>query len=154
MTLRALSIVILLVLLRNTAPTAAKDSYELRGKVLQIDGNPFHGVVPVVFLQGATAPFSTRTVADRAGHFTFKGLAPETYTLIVTVPRAGEQSQTVEVGPSFADSKRRVELTVLFERKPAPEGAHGVSVSQLAIPELATQEYERALGRLQNRDVP
>jgi tetratricopeptide (TPR) repeat protein len=31
---------------------------------------------------------------------------------------------------------------------------HGVSVSQLAIPEKATREYERALGCLGSRDVP
>ena len=84
-----------------------EDEYEFRGTVLQVDGRPFQGVLPVIFLQGATEPFTTRTVADGGGKFKFKKLLPGMYLLIIAVPRVGTIEQTIEVGPSWSDSKGR-----------------------------------------------
>jgi len=130
-----------------------RDTYQFRGRVVQNGGKPFTKIVPVAFLQGATTPFSAQTVVDPGGRFTFKGLLPGMYTLIVAVPRQGEKRQTIEVGPALADSSGRVELTILFERKPEVENVGEISVSQLAVPGKATREYEKALGRLEKRDI-
>ncbi len=125
----------------------------MRGKVVQSNVKRFQQATPVVFLQGSTTPFTTKTLADPSGQFSFKKLLRGTYTLIVAVPRAGEQKQTVVVSASLADSKGRVEVTVVFEPKPSQEDAHEISTTQLAIPDGAQREYEKALARLEKRDV-
>jgi tetratricopeptide (TPR) repeat protein len=75
------------------------------------------------------------------------------YTLIVAVPRSGELKRTIVVGPSLADAKGRISVELLFEPKPVSEESHQVSVSQLAIPENAQAEYDRAMARLEKREV-
>lgn len=130
----------------------APEKFELRGKVLSSDGKPFLDVVPQVFLHGAVSPFNSRTMADRGGEFRFKNLEPGMYTLIIAVPRAGEFKKTVEIGPSQADSKRRVTLELTIDPDPTEE-AHKVSLNQLSIPDKAMKAYEQALGRLEKRDI-
>jgi tetratricopeptide (TPR) repeat protein len=127
--------------------------YRLSGKILQSDNKPFKDVVPVVFLYGATNPFTTRTLADRAGGFGFKNLKPGAYILVAAVPRAGEMNRTIEIGPTFADSKGKVELTLLFEPRSPDDDAHTVSATELSIPQSAWNLYERALKRLEKHDT-
>ena len=131
-----------------------EDQYEFRGTVLQVDGRPFSGVVPVIFLQGATDSFTTRTVAGLGGKFQFKKLLPGMYVLIIAVPRWGQMQQTIEVGPSLSDSKGRIEKTFHFERRYSQASENTVSTQQLSIPQSATREYTRARDRLEKRDVP
>ena len=135
----------------SVAPGA--ELYEFRGQVVQDDGRPFRRVTPLVFLQGATSPFSARAVADSGGRFTFKRLLPGMYTLYIAVPHAGTLRRTVEVGASFADPKGRIEASFVVERKPSAAESSIISASQLSVPEKATLEYEKAQERLGKRDV-
>ncbi|MBI4472934.1 MAG: tetratricopeptide repeat protein [Acidobacteria bacterium] len=131
-----------------------KDTYEFRGKIRDSGGNSFDGVVPIVFLHGSTIPFATKTTAGPGGDFRFRNLRPGMYTLVIAVPRAGELQQTVEVGPSHADSKRRIEKLFVFDHRPLPaDNAHRVSVAELAVPASARREYGRAQSRLEKHDV-
>src|SRR5688572_1198750 len=137
----------------GTLAGAQRDRYEFRGRVLQETGKPIDHVTPVVFLHGSITPFTAKTLADGDGRFKFKDLLPGMYTLVVAVPRAGEISQTIEVGPTLADPKGRVEHSFRFERKRAPDETHEVSAAQLAIPEKAQREYEKAQEYLGKRDI-
>ena len=138
----------------STLNSFGRDSYEFRGRVLQPDGKPFRAAAAVAFLQGATTPFTTRTLADVSGNFKFKKLRPGMYTLIIAVPLWGEMRRTIEVGPSFADSKGRIETTFYLEEKYSRADHHTVSASQLTVPERAKREYRRALDRLEKREIP
>ncbi|MBI3667099.1 MAG: tetratricopeptide repeat protein [Acidobacteria bacterium] len=111
-----------------------------------------------VFLHGATTPFSAATRSDPRGRFRFRKLPAGAYTLAVYVPGSGEVRQTVEVGPSLAVSKGRVNVTVdtshpqnissevLLSRSVAP-------ARQLTVPPAAYREYSKAEKRLARRDV-
>ncbi|MBM3792085.1 MAG: tetratricopeptide repeat protein [Acidobacteria bacterium] len=142
-----------ILVLTLAAIQAGTELYEIAGRILQSDGKPFAQVVPVVFLDGAYKPFSTGTRADHRGEFRFKKIAPGTYNLIVKVPRTGEIRKTIEVGPSSADSRRRVVVSFRMERSPQSEQDHTVPVVRLAIPEQAVREYRRAWACLAKNDV-
>lgn len=75
------------------------DTYEFRGRVLQADGKTFRDALAMTFLQGATTPFTTRTLAGVDGKFRFKKLRAGMYTLIIAVPLWGEMRRTIEIGP-------------------------------------------------------
>jgi tetratricopeptide (TPR) repeat protein len=130
------------------------EMYEFCGRVVDDEGHPFRRVAPIAFLHGATRPFSARALVDRSGQFKFKRLAPGMYTLIVGVPRAGTLTRTVEISSSFAAGGRRVDASFVLERKPSAADSNIVSASQLAVPEKAIAEYERAQERLGKEDVP
>ena len=132
----------------------AEDQYEFRGTVLQVDGRPFRDVVPVIFLHGATDSFATQTVADRGGNFKFKELLPGMYTLIIAVPRWGQMTQTIEVGPSLSDSRGRIETTFQFDPRYSEQADNTVSATRLSIPDNAIKEYMKAQDRMEKRDVP
>ena len=66
--------------------------------------------------------------------------------------------RTIEVGPSQADARNRIELTVElrdgeFESHDSVRRDAMVSAKELAIPERARREYEEAEKRLARRDV-
>src|ERR1039458_9165947 len=124
--------------------------YELRGRLLP-------ATRASVWLHGATAPFEDTTLAGEDGHFRFRDLLAGTYTLGAFVPGRGEMRRTIEVGPSQADAKKRIELTVdlrdgEFESLDSLRRSM-VSAKELAIPERAHREYEEAERRLARRDV-
>jgi len=125
--------------------------YELRGRLLP-------ATRASVWLHGATAPFEDSTLADDGGYFRFRGVLAGTYTLGAFVPGRGEMRRTIEVGPSRADARRRIELTVEmrdgeFESRDSLRRGAIVSARELAIPERARREYEEAEKRLTSRDV-
>ncbi|PYT18503.1 MAG: hypothetical protein DMG59_04140 [Acidobacteria bacterium] len=133
------------------APVIAKEPvYELSGQV-ETDAPAS------VSIYGATTPFSEATLSDHAGHFRFRKLMAGAYTLAVFVPGRGEARTTVEVGPGTADSARRV--TVVLKLKDSDfvfsdlVRRHAVSTRELAIPDQAQREYERARKELARRDV-
>lgn len=132
----------------------AQDVYEFVGKIVQIDGKPFRGVAPVIFLQGAVTPFTASTLAGPTGEFKFRKLLPGMYTLIISVPQVGTMQKTIEIGPSFADAKKRIKTTFHFEGIRPTEEAHRVTVGQLSVPDQARRDYEKALERLEKRDIP
>jgi len=69
----------------------------------------------------------------------------------------GDLQRTVEVGPSLADSKGRVNVTIDLRNAGVqlnPENTARVSIRELAIPKDARREYEDAQKALGRRDVP
>lgn len=107
-----------------------------------------------VSLHGSTSPYHASVLGDASGRFRFKGVAAGAYTLIVFVPGLGETRKTIEVGPGTADTRRRVHLVVrLDESKMTPDRSSVVSLKDLAIPDAARREYDRASKKLNVRDV-
>ncbi|MBI1791293.1 MAG: tetratricopeptide repeat protein, partial [Acidobacteria bacterium] len=127
------------------ALAAGNPAYDLAGRI--------HPPMPAsVSLHGATSPFSASTLSDAGGRFQFHRLLAGTYTVIVFVPGRGEMRRTIEVGPSLADKRGRVEIAVEFASGDPASGAL-VSARELAVPERAWQEYRRAGQKLERRDV-
>jgi len=125
--------------------------YELRGRLLP-------ATRASVWLQGATAPFEESTLAGDDGHFRFRGLLAGAYTLGAFVPGRGEMRRTIEIGPTQADAKLRIDLAVElqegeFEPRDSLRRGAVVSAKELAIPERAHNEYDEAEKRLAHRDV-
>ncbi|MBI3940675.1 MAG: tetratricopeptide repeat protein [Acidobacteria bacterium] len=133
--------------------TEVRDRYELRGRILQSDGKPFRNVVPAVFIHGSITPFVSQTLADPGGQFKFKNLPAGMYTLIIAVPEAGQLQQSLDVGPSFADAKGRLEVTFRFDSTPGTSELHTVVASQLSVPVKARDLYQKARARLGKHDV-
>jgi tetratricopeptide (TPR) repeat protein len=130
-----------------------RDHYELRGKIIQEDRKGGRQALPLVFIHGSVTPYTARTVADHDGSFKFKELRPGTYTLVVAVPRQGEKQQTIDVGPSLADSKGRIDVIIEFERRLPAEESRAVAATQLSVPDRARREYAKAQERLGQHDV-
>lgn len=129
------------------------DTYEFRGRVLQADGKTFRDALAMTFLQGATTPFTTRTLAGVDGKFRFKKLRAGMYTLIIAVPLWGEMRRTIEIGPSFADSRGRIEETFYLEERYDRDDEYTISASQLTVSDRARREYQKAADRLEKYDV-
>jgi len=141
----------LLLLIIALCARAEPARYELRGRLLP-------ATRASVWLHGATAPFEDSTLAGDDGRFRFRGLPAGAYTLGAFVPGRGEMRRTIEVGPSQADAKKRIELAVElrdgeFESHESLRREAMVSAKELAIPERAHREYEEAERRLARRDA-
>jgi tetratricopeptide (TPR) repeat protein len=150
---RVLSFLILALAPLMAKPVFAQVRYELTGKILQENGTPFPRRVPVVFLHGTTTPFYLQTLAARDGQFKFKKLPAGAYLLTAAVPRVGELSKTIEVGPAFADSKQVVVTKLVFGISDAIEKNQSVSTVQLSVPQNARQEFNKAQDRLSHQDI-
>lgn len=147
-----------LLLTLSLAARAETGRYELRARLVPATSAS-------VWLNGATTPFEDSTLAGDDGRFRFAQLPAGTYTLGAFVPGRGEMRQTIELGPSLADSKGRIELKVelrdeLFESRDSLSRGALVSARDLSIPELARREFEQARKKLSSRsrgdgpDVP
>ncbi len=138
----------ILILVASAAPGQAL--YELSGRI-----SP-EGLASVT-LFGATKPFSTSTLTDASGRFSFKKLEAATYTVAVFQPGRGEARQTIEVGPSLADAHHRIQLTITLrdaDFDPASDRRrHSVTARELAIPESALRDYMDAQHDLEKHDV-
>jgi Tfp pilus assembly protein PilF len=110
-----------------------------------------------VSLFGATHPFTASTLTDESGRFTFKKLEAATYTVAVFQPGRGEARQTIEVGPSLADSRNRIPLTITLKDEnfdpTSDRRRHSVTARQLAIPDRALRDYMDAQRALEKHDV-
>src|SRR5690348_7021732 len=121
--------------------------YELRGRLVP-------ATRASVWLHGATAPFEDSTLAGSDGRFRFRDLEAATYTVGAFVPGRGEMRRTIEVGPSHADAKGRIELSdSLFESRDSGRRAALVSAKDLAIRDQARHEYDEAQKKLTRRDA-
>lgn len=133
------------------APLAAAKVplYELRGKVEPAPGRA------VVAIYGATSPFNLRTIINLKGEFRFKRLEAGAYKVYVFAPGAGEVEQTVAVGPSTADKKRRVRVTIPFDSPDisAVKEQHTASVGELSVPAPAKLDFVEARRLLGKKDV-
>jgi tetratricopeptide (TPR) repeat protein len=147
------SFLILILTILATEASSAEVRYELSGKILQEDGSPFPATKMEVVLHGAVTPYHAQTLAGPGGQFKFKKLPAGTYTLIVYIPRVGEQRKTVEVGPSFADLKRVVEIKLLFGRENVLTKNQSVSAVELSVPERARKEFAQAQECTARQDI-
>jgi Tfp pilus assembly protein PilF len=122
-------------------------TFELSGQLLP-------GTEASVSLFGATSPFSASTLADARGRFRFSHLEPGAYTVAAFVPTRGEMRQTIDVGPSTADERGRVAVTLrLNEAVMTPDRSGVVSTRELSIPPAAWKQFEEARKRLSKRDI-
>lgn len=131
---------------------AVGQSMELRGRLEP----PVPGAT--VTLWGATRPFSGDTVTDAKGRFRFRGVPTGSYTLHIVQTGMGEVRRTVNVTPSRADAKGRMEVVVAMAGAEAgavrvAERSGKVSLRELRIPEKARSAYAEALKRLGRQDA-
>jgi tetratricopeptide (TPR) repeat protein len=113
--------------------------------------------VASVSLFRVASPYTASTLSDEGGRFTFRKLEPGAYTVSVFIPAQGEARQTIEVGPSTADARQRVSLTIHlkdsdFVYADPMRRRHSVSTKQLAIPDKAVREYQDAQKDLARND--
>ena len=138
------------VLLLIATAAAAQVRYELAGRI-----QPAGPASVTLF--GATHPFTASTFAGDDGRFTFKNLAPATYTVAVYRPGRGEARQTIDVGPGLADARHRVQLALALRDSDfdatSERRRHSVSTTQLAVPERALRDYLDAQRALEKSDV-
>lgn len=139
-----LGLLILMLALSATEVSSADVRYELRGKIQREDGNRISATNIKVVLHGTVKTYHAEVVAGPDGQFKFKKLPAGTYTLIVYIPRVGEIRKTVEVGPSFANSKRVVETELLFGRENILTKHQSVSAVELSVPQKAKKEFVKA----------
>lgn len=124
-----------------------QQQYEVRGTLVP-------AAQASVSLHGSTTPFHSSTLAGPDGKFRFKRIVPGAYTVIVFVPGRGETRKTIDIGPSVADKKGRVEIALrLDESKMTPDRSSLVSLRELSIPQSARDEYAKAARQLETRDV-
>jgi tetratricopeptide (TPR) repeat protein len=142
----------LLLLATGSLGAGPQRTFTLAGRVVQNDGKTFRGVTPIVFLQNPQNPFTAQTLADADGKFQFKNLLPGMYSLIIHIPRIGEQNKTIEIGPSFADKNGQVAVRMIFARKPQTL-AKTVSTAELGLPAGAKTEYGKAHSCLEHSDT-
>ncbi len=144
--------VFLLLSLPVCLADSGEETYELRGKVVRFDdGKPIKGVVPVVFLRAVTSPFTTNTLVGPSGKFNFKKLSAAPYRLTIAVPNWGQMEQSMNIGPSFADEKNRVNMEFRFQPDYQTEATDVVSLKQLSVSEKAKKEYREALKKLREK---
>ena len=132
----------LLLLTLSIAALAQTGRYELRGRLAPPTSAS-------VWLHGTSSPFEDSTLTSETGRFRFARLPAGTYTLGAFVPAYGELRQTVEVGPSLADSRGRIEVRIdlpdqSFESQDSLRRRALVSTRDLAIPEQAYREFDAA----------
>jgi tetratricopeptide (TPR) repeat protein len=75
------------------------------------------------------------------------------YTLTVFIPPSRPIRKTVDIGPSFADKKGRILLSVPFKPQSPSRRNYTVSATQLAIPDSARAEFQKAQDFLEKRDT-
>ncbi|MEE2821423.1 MAG: tetratricopeptide repeat protein [Acidobacteriota bacterium] len=131
----------------------ANDTYEFRGKMVYPEGRTFRDTPSVAFVQSATTPFTTRTLVGVDGKFKFKKLRTGMYTLIIAVPLWGEMRTTIEIGPSFADPKGRIEEVFHLDKRYIRDDTYTISASQLTVPGRAQREYRKAIDRLEKHNI-
>jgi tetratricopeptide (TPR) repeat protein len=139
-------------LLVGLAPTAAAQSGQLKGKVVDAEGKPVQGAqILIEFAEGVNRKFEVKT--DRRGEFIQIGLQPGAYKVTATVEKLGSFSQQTRVTLS-----RPAE--VVFEFKPGAGGGdpaaaakaaalkksfeEGVAATQAKNYDLAIQKFQEA----------
>ena len=152
--LTPLGLSILILISAPSLPAAGSRSvFELVGKIVPTEPDLLRSKFPTVSLQGVGTSYSTRTLADSKGSFKFKRLPTGMYTLTVFIPPVRPQRRTIDIGPSFADSKGRILLSIPFKPQPPSRRNYTVSATQLAIPESARAEFQKAQEFLEKRDT-
>ncbi len=120
---------------------------ELLGQIETEPGVRLKGFFSNVVLRGAYHPFSLKTVTNLGGRFKFKQIPAGTYVLTVMTPRHGSSSRTIAVTTSFADSKGQVHTSIQMNLNQTRLDSR-ISVAELAVPEKAWKEYQKAQAEL------
>ena len=143
-----------LALLVGLVSTAAAQTGQLKGKVLDAEGKPVVGAQIIIeFAEGVNRKFEVKT--DRRGEFIQIGLQPGGYKVTATVEKLGSFTQQTRVTLS-----KPAEL--LFEFKPGAGGGdpaaaakaaalkktfeEGVAATQAKDFDLAIKKFEEAAG--------
>ena len=121
--------------------------FELQGQLASHLGVRLTRVFSAVTLSNAYRPFRLNTLTDLSGRFKFKKVPEGTYILTVSIPRKRTSTRTIEMTPSFADSKNRIRVTVLVSAAGNRE-PHQISVAELAVPNKARRAYAKAQNKL------
>ena len=87
-------------------------NFELVGQIESEPGVRLKGFFSQVVLRGAYHPVLLQTVTNLGGAFKFKKVRAGTYVLTASTPRHGTSTRTIEITPSFADSKGRVRTSI------------------------------------------
>ena len=143
---------ILFVLLVPNCQGGQGRLFELRGSLLDNMGRPFHGGNVSMQLSQPNGPVAFRTVADSKGRFKFKKIPAGIYVLSAVVPRLSRTKRTIEIGPSFADHKGRIETSLQIKPRPPRAAFFQVTADQLSVPESARADFEKARQRANARD--
>ena len=128
------------------ALAAAEPQLELRGRI-----EPPQPAA--VALYGAVTPFHRRTFSDPKGRFAFKKVPAGSYTVAVFHPRLGESRTTVEVTPSFADQRGRVEVTVRLAPSEASRDRALVNRNTVEVRDLSVSPKAASLLRKAQRKL-
>ncbi len=134
-------------------------------RVLELDGQvlvppqarrPRRSITVTLYQVGTS--FNKETRADPRGRFRFKDLQPSTYSLSIYLPGTGELVQTVDVTPSFADTRGKVERKFVFDEETLTRQARAlasgvVSVRELSISRRARREYQKGRDAASKQDL-
>lgn len=123
-----------------------------------MDGNLTPPRMGTVVIRGVGNAYLKRAPVYWDGKFKFKNLKPGSYNISVMVYRLGEFRQTYNVGPSTADDKGRVKITMTLNPSRAsrlftPRDRFTISASRLSIPEKAHKEVAEAQKKLLKEDM-
>ncbi len=136
-------------LLASSPKTPRKGPYELRGRIVLPDGGSFRGTSPLVILEAVQFPLRRKVHAGWDGKFRVKKLPQSSYKMAILVPGRGEMKRTVDIGPTFADKKGRIEATFVFEPTALAEPMATVTATRLAVDSKAVKAYRKALKKLE-----
>lgn len=147
-----------LFLLLPDASGKTPTQLEFRGEVSLPPKTVPRGRRIVLNLLAVGTQASVRTWADPRGRFRFKKVKPGSYALSILIPGTGEILETVDITPSFADSRGRVEKKFDYDQEALQNEARVaqqglVSVRELSIPYRARREYQRARDRLRKEET-
>ena len=106
-----------------------------------------------MFLRGVTTPFTTNTLVGLSGKFNFKNLSAAPYRMTIAVPNWGQMERSIDIGPSFADEKNRIEMEFRFQPDYQTEATDVISLKQLSISGKARKEYREALKDLEKKET-
>ncbi len=144
----------LLLVLTSGLADDKKTTYEFRGRVVRFDdGKPIKGSVPIVFLRSVTSPFTTNTLVGPSGRFRFKNLSASPYRLTVAVPNWGQMERSIDIGPSFADDRNRIEMEFKFQPDYQTQENDVINLKQLTVSGKAKKEFREALKKLEKKET-
>lgn len=136
--------------LQSASPkTPRKGPYELRGRIVLPDGGSFRGNAPLVILEAVQFPLRRKVLAGWGGRFRIKKLPQAAYKMAILVRGRGEMKRTVDIGPTFADKKGRIEATFVFEPTSLAEPMATVTATRLSVDSKAVKAYRKALKKLE-----
>jgi tetratricopeptide (TPR) repeat protein len=118
----------------------------IQGRVEYGDGRPAAGVT--VQLQTSEGTPAGIEPTNSSGEFSFTGIRPGTYTVMVW--RAGYRTATrfVEARGRLAGAANTLVLTLVAEAKPGVAAESTISVQELRIPEKAQREYREGVASM------